>query len=66
MRIRNFPPGSLVAKINWDNEVIDQGIVIQQDPRHPLVDTQVLFTSGTRWEAAHDLVHLDELSIRPH
>ena len=61
MKIRHFQTGSLVAKINWDNKVIDHGVVVQQDLNHPLTDTQVLFPSGLRWEAAHDLIGLDDL-----
>ena len=62
MKIRHFQTGSLVAKINWDNKMIDHGVVVQQDLNHALTDTQVLFPSGLRWEAAHDLIHLDELT----
>ena len=61
MKTRHFHPGSLVAKINWDNKVIDHGVVVQQDLNHALTDTQVLFPSGLRWEAAHDLIGLEDL-----
>ena len=61
MKIRIFSPGSHVVKIDWHNKPLDAGIVIQQDPHHPIVDTPVLFPSGPRWEAAHDLVHFEEL-----
>ena len=63
MKIRTFSPGDHVAKINWDNKVIDHGVVVRLVP--PRGDfAQVLFPSGLRWEAAHDLIPADEVPHR--
>jgi hypothetical protein len=61
VKYRSFSPGDLVVKVDWLNKHLDHGIVIQRESLDWVIDVEVVFPSGPRWESATDLIHLDEV-----